>query len=34
MRTDPENLAIICGALGLCLLALVVWLYFRIFKDN
>lgn len=31
---DPENLAIICGALGLCVLAFVVWLFLRIVKRN
>jgi hypothetical protein len=31
---DPANLAIICGALGLALLAFCVWLFFRIFKGN
>ena len=30
---DPENLALICGALGVFLLGFVVWLYFRIFKG-
>jgi len=34
MRTDPENLAIICGALGLGVLAGVVWACLRFWKRK